>query len=518
MSAERPNVVFFMLDQLSARWFEAVRSGPLATPNFDRLCERGVSFANAISSNPVCCPTRATIATGMTTRQHGVLQNGYELDPALPTFMKSLQQAGYATAALGKVHLHAHFHGVHPDYRPYGYDEVHNTEDPRGGEWLDWIRDEHPDHLDGALAQIWATGIPEFAAYGPDAEDLRGRIAEARRRHDWTAGGRYPRASWGAAPLSVPRELSQTEWITSHAERFIASVAPDRPLHAHVSYVQPHGPFYAPPDLIDRVDEADLPTPAPAEWTDDPHAPRSISTRPPGERDTMWARRCYFADLLHLDEQLGRVMDALEAAGRADDTYVILLADHGDMLGDHGFWGKEHRHYDACIRVPLVIAGGDIPGGVVRDEIVQLEDICPTVLDAAGLEPPRQPKLGGYLNADPADIPTLGGRSLLPLCRGETPDDWRRDAYSESYNAIWSIDPADWARTLRTHEWRYTWYPCGGGEQLFRISEDPDEQHNRVADDACADVRHDLRDRLMERIVLQDHPHTLRDLFAQGVH
>lgn len=91
---QRPNIVFFMVDQLSAKWLAATRKGVCPTPNIDRLAERGVRSINAISSNPVCCPTRATIATGLPTRGHGVLENGYDLDPALPTFMQALQRGG----------------------------------------------------------------------------------------------------------------------------------------------------------------------------------------------------------------------------------------------------------------------------------------------------------------------------------------------------------------------------------------------------------------------------------------
>jgi len=123
-SSTRPNIVFFMMDQLSAKWLEGDMAAACPTPNIDWLRSNGVTFSSCLSSNPVCCPARATMATGLTTRGHGVLQNGYELDPALPTFMQSLQGAGWQTAAYGKIHFHSHFHGVHPDYRPFGFDQV----------------------------------------------------------------------------------------------------------------------------------------------------------------------------------------------------------------------------------------------------------------------------------------------------------------------------------------------------------------------------------------------------------
>ncbi len=518
MPTTKPNIVFFMVDQLSARWFEAARAGACPTPNFDRLCASGVTFTHAITSNPLCCPARATIATGLSTRGHGVLQNGYELDPSLPTFMRSLQGAGYRTGSMGKTHFHAHFHGVHPDDRPYGFDVAHNTEDPRGGEWLDWIRREHGEHFEAALAQVWAIDIPEFAAYGPQQENLRQRIIDIRRQFRWATPD-FPDNNWDCSTLHLPAELSQTEWITRHGEDFIRGTPPDQPLYAHISYVQPHTPFYPPGECMALVDATKIPPIAPAEWAADPRRPARFSQTKP-EDPAVWQKKrpYYFADIAHLDAQLERCMNALHQSGRLDSTYLIFVADHGEMLGDHGFSAKGDMHYDACIRVPLVIAGPGMGRGCVCDSMVQLEDLCPTVLDIARLPHPRFRKMGNYMPLAAEEIETLPGRSLLPLCRGEAPAAWRTAAYSESYNMIWSANPRHWARTIRTHEYRYTLWPCSGGEQLFHIATDPQEQHNLVGDPSHAGVRTELRDRLMEMIILQDYPLPFRQLYAMGVH
>ncbi len=512
----KPNVVFFMLDQLSAKWLEAAQTGVCPTPNIDALRAKGVSFSNCITSNPVCCPTRATLATGLTTRQHGVLENGYQLDPELPTFMRVLQETGWRTGALGKVHFQPHYRGQHPDYRPYGFDVAHTTEDGRGGEWLDWVEKEHPEHFDDVLALIWAVRIPEFSAYGPDKVNLTERILAVKKDYNWKTP-EFPENTAGAHTLLFPEEVSQTNWITGHGLDFIRSTPEDQPFFAHISYVQPHGPFHPPAEYMQYVDVEKIPEAAPAEWLGDPEAPPYFRNKKPrGGRDK-FSRHCYFADIVHLDRQLGLVMDAVEETGRADDTYVILLADHGELLGDHGFGGKEERHYDACIRVPLIIAGPGLEQGLTRDEIVQLEDICPTILDMTDQAMPPMPKHGCHLAKPDTAFPSLVGRSLLPLCRGEQIPDWRDTAYCESYCAIWSNTPNDWARTVRTTTWRYTWYP-DDGEQLFNLANDPDEQTNLAHDPAYADVRTEMRDRLLKAIVLQDWPRTRRDLFALGVH
>ena len=233
-TSDRPDIIFFMVDQLSARWLEFGLAGDIVDlPNLSALAENGVWFRRTISSNPLCCPARATLATGLSTQQHGVLQNGYFLDPQIPTFMRALQEAGYQTGAAGKVHFHPHYESLFPDYREYGFDVCHVTEDARGGPWLDWVLAEHPGHADAVLSTVWARQIEEFGRYGPDQIDLAARMAQIPSQ-----GGAYE--------LPFPANLSQTEWITAKAGQILAEANAEQPLYAHVSYVQPHGPF-APP-------------------------------------------------------------------------------------------------------------------------------------------------------------------------------------------------------------------------------------------------------------------------------
>ena len=512
-----PNVVLFMVDQLSAKWIEKSEEGVCDLPNIRGLKTRGVTFTQAFANNPVCMASRATFATGLTTRGHGVLENGYQLDPELPTFMQVLQKGGWRTGAFGKVHFQPHYRGLYPDYKPYGFDETHITEDSRGGEWLDWVEENHPEHYEAVLATIWPTQIPEFAAYGQGQRDLRTRIENIRKDFQW-ATDEHPRNTFGASTLPFPQEVCQTNWITMHALNFIHNMDADQPFFAQISYVQPHGPFHVPAEYLSRVNVEKIPEPVPAEWVDDPHAPKELSRRKPMTGDWEYARHCYFADLCHLDEQLGRVLEALETTNRLDNTYIIFLSDHGEMCFDHGFKSKEEKHYDTCIRVPLIISGPGLSTGLTCDAIVQHEDICPTILDATGRHMPHMPQKANHPIIKAGEFPILPGRSLLPLCATGAPEDWRTAAYCESYNHINSIHFGQWARTVRTDQYRYTYYPDGYGEQLFDLLKDPDEQHNLVADPAFAETRIHLRDRLLDLIIEQDYPKTRRELFALGVH
>ncbi|MDP6359761.1 MAG: sulfatase-like hydrolase/transferase [Planctomycetota bacterium] len=329
----------------------------------------------------------------------------------------------------------------------------------------------------------------------------------------------YPRNTGGAYALPFPEEVSQTNWITGHSLDFIEKQSGEQPFFAQISYVQPHSPFAPPGQYLDNVIEEKLPEPLPAEWLEDPNAPQYFrDNKPVCPDDWRYGRKCYFADVVHLDAQLGRVLDTLGRKGMRENSFVVFLSDHGELLYDHGFSGKEERHYDACIRVPLIISGPGLQQGEARSEFVQLEDICPTILDMADCAPEPMPKIGPYLSIEPEDIPVLPGRTLLPLCRGDEVSDWRDSAYCESYNRINSNDYHYWVRTIRTAGHRYSFYAQNSGEQLFDLQADPDEQNNLCKNDEYAEVRQDLRDRLMELIVQQDYPKTRRNLFSLGVH
>ena len=173
---DRPNIILFLVDQLAAKWLEAARDENIcALPNLDWLRQNGTSFTRTFTCNPVCSPTRATIATGLCSRAHGLIMNGYALDPAIPTFMQALQKEGWRTGAFGKLHLRPHFEQFNQDYHVYGFDVVHNTEDDRSGEWLDWVKEAHPEHYEAALSTAWSD-VPGYAEYGPDRIDLRPAI------------------------------------------------------------------------------------------------------------------------------------------------------------------------------------------------------------------------------------------------------------------------------------------------------------------------------------------------------
>jgi arylsulfatase A-like enzyme len=144
-------------------------------------------------------------------------------------------------------------------------------------------------------------------------------------------------------------QATQAAWITGQALEYLRSAAPGEPLYTFISYVQPHSPFCPPTAWLDRVDASKLPEPAKPTWVGDPLKRTKASW--------MEARRHYFADLAHLEDQLGELLDVLTKTGRLDNMYSIFTADHGEALSDHGMHSKAERHFDAVIRVPMTVVG-----------------------------------------------------------------------------------------------------------------------------------------------------------------
>lgn len=229
------------------------------------------------------------------------------------------------------------------DYNQCGFDVVHNTEDPRAGEWLDWVRGEHPEHYGAALATSWTPDVPELKSYGSAGEDLSEAIRAARAKTSRRSDA-VPNGDPQHYELPFPEEVSQSEWIT-----------------AHVGYVQFHTPYFASRRFFDLVNVDAIPVPIAATWAEDPSAPVCFKSAskffvpPPSSRREQ--RHCYFADIAHSDCQLGNILDALEEDNALVRTMIFLLSDDGDLLFDYGFPGSEEKHYDACIRIPFMVAG-----------------------------------------------------------------------------------------------------------------------------------------------------------------
>jgi len=453
------NVILILTDQLSAKWVGCYGNPAASTPNLDAMAAQGARFNQCFVNHPVCMPSRASIMTGRSAQHHGVFQNGYELGLDLPTFPQVLQQAGVQTFGVGKFHLECHGRSAYNDVLKYGFDCAEVTEDHRAGDWLDWVEETFPQHYERALATVW--GMPHMAEYGPRKRNLLEEVRQARAKHppELRALLTYPSI--------VPEEACQTHWAVDRALAFINGRDPSRPFFLKLSFVDPHDPYDPPERFLDRIDPERIPARVVSE---DPALCQALERfgelsfvqRFGGLSEVDWLvrRRHYLASLAFIDEQVGRLLQHLAATGLDEDTVVIFSADHGDMIGDHGIPAKGGWHFDACIRVPLIVMGPGVSPRVA-DRVVTTLDLFPTITDFAGI----------------ADDTPVEGASLRPLLRGQGDPDRPDAALVESYQSYTGYERRWRARTARTAHAAFTLFGDGGG-MLFDLTSDPDETVN----------------------------------------
>ena len=428
--------------------------------------------------------------------------NGIPLDPSVPTFTEALRQAGYRTHCCGKIHLRCALtptgvpveeldptewveSGVMwksgrirdlpvPYYGLESVDFVNGHANGSYGHYTRWLREEHPDQ-----AHLFFDAVP-LEPPTPAWELYN------RRSFKW----------------ALPSELHPITYIADRTIDTLNTVArnragqgsvahqyPDeaaRPFCLICSIQEPHSPFAPPAEYAYRFDPKDIPPPVGREGELDALPPhfRAMHERPivtsgnrlqPMKDTDLYYAECaahYFALIEMLDDQVGRVMGALESSGLSENTVVLFLADHGEALGDHGMWGKGPYHFDSVIRVPFVVAWpARFAAGRSYDGVVSLVDIAPTILDLAGTPIPQ----GAHPPAPEApDAPSpWPGQSLLPLLTGEDT--------STDGSCVVEMDK-DYLgfkmRTLVTQRYRLTCYSGREYGELFDLKEDPDELHN----------------------------------------
>jgi choline-sulfatase len=438
-----PNLLVIMADQLAAQWLPAYGHPAAQTPALDALAEDGVVFESAYCASPLCAPSRAAMLTGQLPSHTEVYDNAAELRASVPTIAHRLRAAGYDTSLAGKMHF------VGPD-QLHGFEERLTTDIYPAD--LDWTPD-------------WGLRPGERLPWYHTMESvLRPGVCEASMQMDYDE----------EVAFRAARKL-----------RDLARRRPREPFFLVVSFTHPHDPWEVRAPYWDRYDRGaiELPTVGPIPPASaDPHSVRlremcDADRAAPDDEQVRTARHAYFAALSYVDERIGEVLSALRDGGLADDTIVVFTSDHGELLGERGLWYKM-AFFEASSRVPLIVhAPGRLAAGRVAEPVSQL-DIMPTLLDLAGV----------------AVHDGLDGASLAPLLRGGAPAPRPRDVVSE-YFAEGVSAPAV---MIRRGDQKYIW--CEGDpEQLYDLSEDPDELTNQAANPAYADVRADLHGAVLER-------------------
>ncbi len=437
----RPNVLFLMSDE--HRWNVSgfAGDGIVRTPTLDWLARDGVVFENAYTPSPICVPARQAMAVGLYPSSCGVRRYGEDLPSGSMTFARRFAEYAYYAVACGKLH--------------------HAGEDQMQG----WIRRITMEDQIAAPRYVAGAVDSEFDRYRGKTEDVRGNLSGKK----WTMQKEIKRAGAGISPYTNWDELA-TRGMEYLIDEQIVSAYYDKPHSAplllYLGLANPHYPMIAPPDLfahyLNRVSPTAnrrLPsnpwhTRADNYW----RGPYSVgSDGDITEREERRALAGYYANVEAMDSRYGRVLGALREAGEdLDDWIIVYTSDHGDMLGEHGFWEK-HSFFEGSAKVPLVIRWPRrFDGGRRVRENVNLCDLFATLCELADLPTPGN----------------LDSRSLVPLLEGGD-SGWRDITFSE-------IDGT--AIMVKSKDLKYTWYGPDYPEELFDLAADPTESQ---------DLRHD---------------------------
>lgn len=488
---DTPNVLLVEADQLNAAVLGCY-GGPVDTPNIDRLAREGTRFTNASCPTPLCSPSRASISTGLYPHSHGITHNcmrGYVAATTQPTetgmtreddtIGKLLSEAGYDTHHYGKWHLEddhlPYYDDQFTEHREYAQEMADTFQTVRRRDresWMDWYG--------------WALPVdvaPELEAAAESADDPWFDYDSAEFV---TRMGR----------LELPPEETFDARVADRTIEHIESA--DSPWFLTCSFNYPHDPNVVPDPYYGRYDpdEIDLPGPDEREDRFEDDASRCIVAGL-GEAGLREFLRCYYAAVELVDDQVGRVIDALEREGRLEDTAIVFLADHGDMAGEHGMvWKSTNAFYDGVAQIPLVVR---LPDGDAPDALevpCDLTDVLPTILDIAGETVPEH----------------VQGESLLPhLAVDADPERDERYGFGEYVSddplkTRQVPDDAEGSFMIRGRRWKYVLY-SDGEEFLYDRETDPGETDDRSGDDDpdAREARDRLRDELADWLCRTDY-------------
>lgn len=449
----KPNILFIMTDQQRVDVLGADGNKVIKTPNLDRLAAEGARFRCAYSSVPSCTPARATILTGLSPWNHGMLGYNQVARNYKRELPQLLSDAGYQAVGIGKMHYF-------PQRNMHGFektilDESGRVESPGFiSDYRKWFKEQAPD-LD------------------PDATGI-----------GWNSNR--------AAPYALPEELHPTKWTGDQAVEFLEEYDGKRPFFLKVSFARPHSPYEPPQRYWDMYKDAEFPERALGDWCER-HAQPGKS-----HPDTLWqgdlgpetprrAKIGYYGNTTFIDDQIGRIVEVLKNRDLLDNTLILMVSDHGDMLGDHHLWRKTYG-YEASSRVPMIIRWGKtLPvekTGLVLSQPVELRDILPTFLDIAGVEFEEE---------------WFDGRSMLKLIR-DPDSEWRE--YIDLEHSTCYAPENNWTG-LTDGKTKYIYYAPDQREQLFDLVSDPDEKHDLAPLPEHAETLAKWRQRMVDHLEIR---------------
>lgn len=449
----KPNILIFMTDQ--QRGDTIPPFGLAHTPHLDRFCKEGLVFSNAFTVSPHCCPSRASFFTGLYPSQHGVWNNvnvGSTLSKGLyegvRLWSEDLREADYDLTFHGKWHVSDLEHPADRGFNgeaSVSEDKLYRHKQPDLVEW-----DRYTSH--------------------------KGNQAEVRREGEIIREG-YPRY----VHFGTTDHPYNDNNVVNEAVEAIKKHSNGKPWCRYVGTLGPHDPYFVPQEYLDmyRPEDIVLPDNFTDRMEDKPSLYRKTRDRfdQLSEQEHKEAIRHYLAFCTYEDALFGKLLEALEQSGEAENTLVIYLSDHGDYMAEHGLWCKGLPCFKGAYHIPLAMrwpCGIKSPGRC-EENFVILADIAPTFLELAGVQADR----------------VFAGESLMPFLKNQKPDSWRDAVFTQTNgNELYGIQ-----RSIMTERWKYV-YNGFDYEELYDLINDPHETNNLFSKKEFSDVVKELSKRI----------------------
>ena len=452
------NIIFILVDDLRYDGMGFLQP-TVQTPAIDRLARGGTYLPNTVVTSSLCSPSRATILTGMTARNHGIVDNNDGSEAGLTFFPAYLQQAGYQTAFVGKWHM-----GAATDAPRPGFDK--------------WV------------------SFKGQGNYYPNPD------AEPGRETTLNVDGQV-----------VPQRGYITDELTDYALNWLeAERNPDQPFMLYLSHKAVHSDPLPAQRHAGQYDDVEFALPASAANTPENYAGKPMWVY--NQRNTWHGLdffynsdmtmqeylRYYYSTLSSVDDSVARIMAYLEENGLDDDTLVVFTSDNGFLIGDHGLIDKRNA-YQPSVRVPMIMYGpGFVPAGLVNQGRIRNLDLPATFLSLAGVDLP----------------PQFEGHDAWPLITGAiTPDQWQPDDFIYEYYWEWTFPMTPGTFSITRGNLKYIqYYGIYDIEELYDIAADPEEMTNLIDDPAYFETKLTLRQALYDQLADRagDHviPYTMR--------
>ena len=436
----RPNIVFVITDQQRFDTVAAAGFDHMITPNLDRMVREGVCFSHMYVTSPSCAPSRASLFTGLYPHTNGVFRND---ERWTHSWVSQLSDSGYRCVNIGKMH-------TSPFEESFGFHERHVVENK------DRATERLPFYLDSWDKAIWTRGFekPSRVTY--------------RRREDY-------RDRLGAFTWDLPEDLHSDVFVTDFACMWLDRYQGKEPFFLQIGIPGPHPPYDPTAAALDLYEDRDIPMPVrDAEAMErQPSALKKLREQHisvdhdavvhlenPTDEQLRRQRQHYFANVTLIDEQIGKLIEALKKRSVLDDTTIIFTSDHGDCLNDHGH-SQKWTMYEPSVRVPAIVwSPKGIRHGSRVDDLVSLFDFGPTILELAGLSVPKW----------------MEARSLMPYLAGE-PTEPRDFVFSE-HAGDRILSGTEFMTMIRDQRYKLVHFVEDGEGQLFDLVEDPQEIHD----------------------------------------